>query len=195
MDSDTDPVAAFARLFEAARESEPGDPTAFALATADASGRPTVRTVLLKEFDERGFVFYTNYGSRKALEIAENPRAALCFNWHSIGHQVRVDGRVERIPEAESDAYFATRGRGSQAGAWASLQSEPLPSRRKLVGDYLKCRARYAGRPIPRPDFWGGYRLVPESIEFWSTKVYRLHDRFLFTRGEGGAWTMQQLYP
>jgi pyridoxamine 5'-phosphate oxidase len=195
MDPDTDPIEQFARLFAAARESEPGDPTAFALATADADGKPTVRTVLLKAFDDRGFVFYTNYDSRKAHEIAENPRAAMCIYWRTIGHQVRVDGRIERISAAESDAYFAGRSRGSQAGAWASRQSEPLPSRRKLVGEYLKVRARYAGRPIPRPDFWGGYRLIPETIEFWSSKTYRLHDRYLFTRDDDGAWTAQQLYP
>lgn len=195
MDSKTDPVEAFARLFEAARESEAGDATAFALATVDTRGRPAVRTVLLKAFDESGFVFYTNHGSRKARELATDPCAALCFHWHSIGRQVRIEGQVERATEAESDAYFATRSRGSQAGAWVSRQSDPLPSRRKLVGDYLKLRARFVGRPIPRPDFWGGYRLVPESIEFWSTKAYRLHDRFLFTRREGGGWTLQQLYP
>jgi pyridoxamine 5'-phosphate oxidase len=189
-----DPIERFRATFDRARRSEPHDATGVALATADRSAAPSLRMVLLKEVDARGFVFFTNYGSRKAEELEENPRSALCFYWPSLGEQVRVEGTVRRIGEAESDAYFATRQRGSQLGAWASRQSEPLESRRSLISRYLRLKARFLGRPVPRPEFWGGYRLVPDRIEFWNHRRFRLHDRRLYTR-ENGEWRMERLNP
>ncbi|MCH7665212.1 MAG: pyridoxamine 5'-phosphate oxidase [Acidobacteria bacterium] len=190
-----DPMAEFGALFERARNSpEPGDATACALATASADGTPSVRMVLLKGFDDRGFVFYTNYGSRKAQDIEENPRAALCFHWISIKQQVRVEGSVERVSEEESDIYFASRGRLSRLGAWASKQSQPLASRGDLLRRFAAVELRYPVGPVPRPQFWGGYRLRPERIEFWSNKSHRLHDRRVFSRS-GEGWTVRRLYP
>ncbi len=198
MTASIDPIAEFAALFERAKESakgaESGDATACALATADARGLPSVRMVLLKAIDERGFVFYTNYGSRKAIELEVNPHAALCFYWYAIGEQVRVEGDVERVTEGESDAYFKSRGRQSRIGAWASKQSQPLESRAQLLGRVAKFELRHALGPVPRPPFWGGYRILPERIEFWSNKFHRLHERRLFTRRRG-AWEMNRLYP
>lgn len=188
-----DPIALFVSSFERAKPGEP-DATAAALATADTAGRPAVRMVLLKHVDDEGFVFYTNYGSRKAQELDANPHAALCFYWPSIGEQVRVEGSVARVPAAESDAYFATRSRNSRIGALASRQSQRLESRFSLLRRYVVLQARYAGADIPRPDFWGGYRLVPERIEFWSTRPHRLHERNVFTREEE-SWSLQRLYP
>jgi pyridoxamine 5'-phosphate oxidase len=189
-----DPIAIFAQAFERARRSTTADPTAVCLATADARGRPSARMVLLKGFDHRGFVFYTNYGSRKAGELDANPRAALCFYWPAIDEQVRVEGEVEVVADEESDAYFASRERTSQLGAWASRQSEPLSSRSRLAGRVLRIQARFPVGPIPRPPFWGGYRLIPERIEFWRSRLHRLHERILYTR-EGDGWTGQRLYP
>ncbi|HEX9699097.1 MAG TPA: pyridoxamine 5'-phosphate oxidase [Acidobacteriota bacterium] len=189
-----DPIARFRRVYARAQRKDPGDHTRVALATADAAGRPSVRMVLLRGFDERGFVFYTNYGSRKALELEANPRAALCFYWEWTGDQVRVEGDVERVSAAESDAYFASRGRGSQLAAWASRQSAPLESRKDLVTEYLHFKARFARRPVPRPDFWGGYRLRPQRLEFWSSRAHRLHDRTFYER-DGDGWTSGRLYP
>jgi pyridoxamine 5'-phosphate oxidase len=189
-----DPIASFVEAFERAKRKETGDATACALATADASGAPSVRMVLLKEVDERGFVFHTNYRSRKALELESNPRAALCFHWESLHQQVRVEGRVERIPEAESDAYFATRSRASRLGAWTSKQSQVLESRAHLLSRFVKFETRFATVTVPRPEFWGGYRLIPERVEFWFSQRHRLHDRRLYSRTNGG-WTMQRLYP
>ena len=191
-----DPIAEFLDAFAAAkaRVEPPYDPTACTLATADAEGRPSARVVLLKHADERGFVFYTNYASRKAQQLAENPWAALVFHWAPLQRQVRVEGRVERVPEAESDAYFASRGHGSRIGAWASKQSQPLPSRAHLVARVAKLEARFAGREVPRPEFWGGYRLVPQRIEFWWNQLHRLHDRLLYTR-DGDGWAIERLYP
>ncbi len=189
-----DPIARFQSVFERARQREPSDPTAATLATATRDGRPSARRVLLKQVDGRGFVFYTNRESRKGQELAENPFAALCFYWPSIEEQVRVEGPVEPISDEESDSYFASRPRGSQLGAWASDQSRPLESRVRLVGRYLKHKGRFAGRPVPRPPFWGGYRLIPERIEFWQHQRFRLHDRTLFTLTEEG-WSSQRLYP
>ncbi len=195
-DPKTDPIAEFARLFADAKAGagENDDATAVALATADSEGRPSVRMVLLKGVDERGFVFYTNYGSRKAAELDANPWAALCFYWSWTGKQFRVEGPVARVPAAESDAYFATRPRASRIGAWASRQSEPLESRARLLARVAKTEARFAGREVPRPDFWGGYRLEPERIEIWHSQLYRLHDRFLYER-EGDGWTRRRLFP
>jgi pyridoxamine 5'-phosphate oxidase len=189
-----DPIARFRRVYKRAERKDPGDHTRVALATADAEGRPSVRMVLLRGFDERGFVFYTNYGSRKALELEANPRAALCFYWEATGDQVRVEGGIERVGAAESDAYFASRPRGSQLAAWASRQSAPLESRKDLVTEYLHFKARFARRPIPRPDFWGGYRLRPDRLEFWNSRAHRLHDRTLYERA-GDGWTAGRLYP
>jgi len=164
------------------------------LATADGEGRPSARYVLLKAFDERGFVFYTNYDSRKARTLAENPYAALCFYWPSIDKQVRIEGRVERVTDAEADAYFATRPRASQVGAWASTQSAPLASRGDLERRVAEAAARFEGRPVARPPYWSGFRLVPNAIEFWTRDPARLHERELYQRN-GSAWTRTLLYP
>jgi pyridoxamine 5'-phosphate oxidase len=169
-------------------------PNGMCLATVDADGRPSARTVLLKGADERGFVFYTNYGSRKARELQDNPRACLLFWWGALQEQVRIEGTVERVSEEESDAYFATRPRGSQLGAWASRQSEPLSSRAHLLKEVGKLALRYMGREVPRPEFWGGYRLVPERIEFWYGHDDRLHTRREYERTEDG-WTERLLFP
>ena len=190
-----DPIAEFGELFERARKApEPGDVTACSLATATADGAPSVRMVLLKAFDERGFVFYTNYASRKARDLDANPRAALCFHWVSISEQVRIEGRVELVSDQESDAYFATRDRLSRLGAWASKQSQPLASRTRLLARMARFELEYPTGEVPRPPFWGGYRLRPERIEFWSNRRHRLHDRRLFTR-TGDGWGRERLYP
>jgi len=189
-----DPIQEFLEIFERAKEREVADATRVALATVDSSAHPTVRVVLLKQVDDRGFVFYTNFESRKARHLDENPNAALCFYWPSIDEQIRVEGVVERVTDEEADAYFASRDRGSKVGAWASRQSRPLDSRRTLIGRYLKYQAKFAARPVPRPDFWGGYRLEPERIEFWHNQDHRLHDRFLYLREDDG-WRVERLYP
>ena len=189
-----DPLDRFRRIYEQARQKDPGDSTRVALATVGSSRQPTVRMVLLKGFDECGFVFYTNYKSRKAHQLEDNPRAALCFYWESVREQVRVEGTVSRVDPQESSTYFASRSRGSQLAAWASMQSETLSSRRSLIVDYLKVKARFAGRDIRRPDFWGGYRLRPERIEFWANRRFRLHDRTVYTI-EGESWRKLRLYP
>ncbi len=189
-----DPVARFLKIYERAKKKDPGDHTRVALATADEDGLPSVRMVLLRGVDDRGFVFFTNYGSRKARELVANPQAALCFYWESIKEQIRVEGTVERAGGDESDAYFASRERPSQLAAWASKQSSPLESRTRLLAEYLKVKARFAGREVPRPDFWGGFRLRPERIEFWSNQPHRMHDRVAFVR-EGDGWAKERLYP
>ena len=192
--TDVDPIATFQRLFAEAQQRETADATAAALATADAEGRPSVRIVLVKGVDELGFRFFTNLDSRKARELEENPRAALCFHWPVLARQVRVEGTVEPLSEAESDAYFASRGRDSQIGAWASRQSAPLASRAVLEERCARVAERYAGAAVPRPPFWGGYLLVPQQIELWSGREHRLHDRVLFRR-VGGGWSAERLYP
>jgi pyridoxamine 5'-phosphate oxidase len=189
-----DPVARFHALLERARRASPFDPTAAALATADRRGRPSVRVVLVKTFDARGFVFHTNRESRKGRELAENPRAALCFHWPALAEQVRAEGEVALLGDAESDAYFATRPRSSRVGAWASRQSEPLGSRDELVAAFREAEARFAGGDVPRPPFWGGYVLRPESIEFWTGAEDRLHHRTLYVR-HGDGWETSSLYP
>lgn len=189
-----DPIARFQALVERARPASPFDPTAAALATADASGRPSVRVVLVKTLDERGFVFHTNRGSRKGRELAENPRAALSFHWPAIGEQVRAEGEVSLLDDAASDAYFATRPRASQIGAWASRQSEPLASREELEAAFRAIERRFAGRDVPRPPFWGGYVLRPERIEFWTSAADRLHHRTLYVR-DGAGWSVSLLQP
>jgi pyridoxamine 5'-phosphate oxidase len=189
-----DPIARFKALFEKARDVEPHDASAASLATADARGRPSARMVLLKGADARGFVFFTNFGSRKAREIEANPFAALCLHWPASQQQVRVEGRVERASDAESDAYFATRPRDSQLGAWASRQSEPIASREELEARVAELAARFPD-VVPRPPFWGGYRLVPDRVELWFSGPGRLHDRFAYQRDGAGAWTMTRLSP
>ncbi|XXY51560.1 pyridoxamine 5'-phosphate oxidase [Sorangium sp. So ce269] len=190
----TDPFVLARELLEQRQTTEPTDATAMTLATADASGRPSARMVLLKGIDDRGFVFFTNYFSRKAVELEANPFAALCIHWAKAAEQIRVEGRVERVTEAESDAYFATRPRGSQIGAWASRQSAPLPSREQLIERVREIEARFEGRPVPRPEFWGGYRVVPERIELWRGQESRLHDRVVYHR-DGDGWRVERLYP
>jgi pyridoxamine 5'-phosphate oxidase len=189
-----DPIAEFQRLFARAGRDAPFDVTAVTLATADAAGRPSARMVLVKTVDENGFCFFTNYESRKGAELAANPHAALCFHWPWIEEQVRVEGPVERASDEESDAYFASRPRGSQLGAWASKQSTPMPSRAALVWQVLQLEGRYFGRPVPRPPHWGGFRLRPERIELWHGRPDRLHERRLFVRGDAG-WSLARLYP
>jgi pyridoxamine 5'-phosphate oxidase len=170
------------------------DTAPVALATADATGRPSVRMVLLRGADAHGFVFHTNYTSRKARELAENPHAAICVHWQAIEEQIRIEGTVERLDDRTSDDYFATRPRGSQIGAWASRQSATLGSREALEEEYRAVEQRFDGRPIPRPPFWGGFRLIPERIEFWFGRADRLHDRLLYLR-EGDGWRIERLYP
>jgi pyridoxamine 5'-phosphate oxidase len=187
------PIERFRELFARAAATEPSDHTAAALATAGATGAPSARMVLLKGVDRRGFVFFTNYRSRKARELDANPRAALCFHWPALGVQVRVEGRVERISAKESDAYFRTRLRESQVAAWASDQSAPLSSRRALLARWARI-ARRLPTPAPRPDFWGGYRIVPARIEFWRSEPHRLHRRTVYVRTARG-WRRGLLCP
>ena len=189
-----DPIAEFDRLFDEAQRKEGGDATACALATATSDGEPSVRMVLLKSHGELGFVIYTNFESRKARELEVNPRASLCFYWESTGWQVRIEGAVERVSDEEADAYFASRPRLSRIGAWASKQSQKLSSRAELLRRFAKYELRYSVSEVPRPPFWGGYRIRPKRIEFWSAKTHRLHDRRVFTR-RGGNWAMERLYP
>ena len=189
-----DPHALFEEWYTEAQQAEPGLPEAVALATADAAGAPSLRMVLLKGHDARGFVFYTNSRSRKGEELAANAQAALLFYWKSLRRQVRVEGAVEPVTDAEADAYFATRARESQLGAWASDQSQPMSSRADFERRYQALAERYDGVEVPRPPHWWGYRIAPERIEFWTDRAHRLHERRLFTREEGG-WTEGLLYP
>lgn len=188
-----EPIALFRAWMREAEAGEPNDPNAVALATASADGAPSVRMVLLKGLDERGFAFYTNAESRKGLELAENPRAAMCFHWKSLRRQVRVEGLVSELPDVEADAYFHSRSRGSQLGAVASRQSRPLTSRMALEERVRSVEDRYPDA-VPRPDFWRGYVLWPKQIEFWINGPERLHDRFLFLRIDN-RWEKERLYP
>ena len=192
-ETDSDPIALYLRVAERAR-TEGIDTIPAALATADRTGRPSVRVVLLRGVDARGFVFFTNYDSRKGRELAENPRAALCQHWPTLEEQIRVEGSVERVDAAESDAYFAGRPRESQIGAWASRQSEALDSRATLENRIAEFQQRFNGAAVTRPPFWGGYRIVPETIEFWYGRAGRLHERLLYTRS-GGSWATSFLFP
>ena len=192
-EGNADPIAEFRSAME--RAAARGVDTApVALATADLGGRPSVRMVLLRGADERGFVFHTNYTSRKARELAENPHAAICVHWHAIEEQIRIEGPVQRLGDAESDAYFATRPRGSRLGAWASRQSATLDARETLEAQYRAVEQRFSGGDVPRPSFWGGFRLIPARIEFWYGRTDRLHDRVLYVR-EGQGWKTERLYP
>jgi len=191
-----DPFELFDLWFAEANAREPNDPNAMALATVDADGLPDVRMVLLKGHDARGFVFYTNSHSAKGRELAGQPRAALLFHWKSLRRQVRVRGAVEAVAEAESDAYFASRPRASQVGAWASDQSAPLAARSVLEGRVSDFDAKFEGADVPRPPHWRGYRVVPAQIEFWRDRRSRLHERRLFSRlGGDGSWSTRMLYP
>ncbi|KQZ16290.1 pyridoxamine 5'-phosphate oxidase [Mesorhizobium sp. Root552] len=190
-----EPYRLFGQWLDDATKSEPNDPNGVALATVDADGLPDVRMVLLKGFDERGFTFYTNFESAKGREILGNMKAAMCFHWKSLRRQVRVRGPVEIASDAEADAYYASRPRGSRIGAWASKQSRPLESRFALEKAVAEYTARYAIGEIPRPKHWSGFRIMPQTIEFWHDRPFRLHDRIVFTRQPDGGWGKTRLYP
>ena len=194
MSAKKDPFETFSQWLEEATKNEPDNPTAVALATADASGAPSVRMVLLKGFDERGFVFYSNTESRKGRELAENPRAALCFHWKTLARQVRIEGAVTPVSDEEADAYYASRARDSRIGAWASKQSVPMTGRFDLEKAVAKYAAKYAIGEVPRPPFWSGYRIAAERLEFWTDKPFRLHERLIYER-DGEGWRNQILFP
>jgi pyridoxamine 5'-phosphate oxidase len=189
-----DPMRQFAHWFEQVRATE-ADPTAMALATASAGGRPSVRTVLLKGVDDRGFVFFTNYESRKAREMEETGRASLLFFWRSLERQVRIDGTIERVSPAESDAYFETRPLDSRLSVYASRQSEVIESRDVLEEAFDRVRRSYADGAVPRPEWWGGYRIVPDEFEFWQGRASRLHDRLRYAKQSDGLWRLERLAP
>lgn len=195
-DLDADPLVLFARWFDAARQAGVIEPNGMTLATVSADGQPSARVVLLKDFDPAGFVFYTNYESRKGQELASNPRAALLFWWSELERQVRIEGSVEPVAAAESDAYFAARPWYSQIGAWASAQSRLIENREVLESSVLALAQRFAGQPVPRPPHWGGYRLAPLVVEFWQGRESRLHDRIRYRRPAlGAAWQIERLSP
>ena len=191
-----DPFVLFRQWLAEASASEPADPNAMALATVDPDGLPDVRIVLMKSLDERGFAFFTNEESAKGRELAATPKAALNFHWKSLARQVRVRGPVERVSEGEADAYFASRPRVSQIGAWASQQSRPVDSRAAFETAVAQVEQRFAGQSITRPPHWGGFRVVPQSMEFWQDRPFRLHDRVVFRRSRpGGDWQRTRLFP
>ena len=189
-----DPIAMFEDWFAEASKSEQTLPEAMTLATADASGHPSARMVLLKDVDDRGFVFYTNMESRKGLELSANARAALVFHWKSLKRQVRVTGAIEQVSEGEADEYFASRARGAQIGAWASEQSRPMSSAHELEKRVAKFTAKFGVSRIPRPEFWSGYRVLPDEIEFWEERLFRLHSRVHYQK-DGAGWVTSLLFP
>jgi pyridoxamine 5'-phosphate oxidase len=190
----THPLALFDQWYAEARESEPNDAEAMTLATGGADGQPSARIVLLKGHGPDGFVFYTNEQSAKGDQLLASPKAALLFHWKSLRRQLRIEGRVNRVPDAEADAYFATRGRDSQLGAWASDQSRPLDSRATFEQRFEEMKTRFEGHDVPRPPHWRGYRVIPDRIEFWTDRPHRLHERRLFVRA-GDDWSEGLLYP
>ena len=194
-DVSPDPIEQFGRWFNEARAANVPEANAMTLATADADARPSARVVLLKSFDARGFAFYTNYDSRKGRELGANPRAALCFFWQPLERQVRIEGTVERVGREESEAYFSGRPRQAQIGAWVSQQSSPITSRAELERIEAELQKRFEGRPVPLPEYWGGFRVVPRAIEFWQGRPSRLHDRLLYTLSDGGAWALHRVSP
>jgi len=193
-DVDPDPIRQFHTWFAQALDAKLPEPNAMTVATVDAEGRPAARILLIKGVDERGFVFFTNYESRKGRELAANPHASLLFHWIELERQVRIEGKVEKTSAAESDAYFASRPPGSRIGAWASAQSEVIASRAALEARERECREKYGENP-PRPPHWGGYRLAPDRIEFWQGRPSRLHDRIRYTRAGGSDWRIDRLSP
>ena len=190
-----DPFTLLAQWLEEARVSEPNDPEAMAVSTVDAQGRPSTRMVLLKGHSAQGFIFYTNFQSRKAGDLAGNPNAAILFHWKSLRRQIRIEGVVEPVDAATADAYFASRARVSQIGAWASDQSRPLDARETFEARIAQVEARFAGQPVPRPPHWSGFRIVPRAIEFWLDRTYRLHERTRYEADGTGGWTSGMLYP
>ena len=193
-DAPDDPIDRFNVWLAEAERSEPNNPNAFALASSDADGMPNVRMLLLKAVDAQGFVFYTNMGSAKGGELLANPQAALCFHWKSLGRQFRVQGAIEVVSGAEADAYYATRAKDSQIGAWASRQSQVLPDRFALEKAVAKYAAKHILGKVPRPDFWSGFRVIPRRMEFWQERPFRLHDRLVYIR-DGDAWRTEKLFP
>jgi pyridoxamine 5'-phosphate oxidase len=189
-----DPISFFKMWLKEAEKSGIILPESMSVSTCNQAGKPSSRMVLLKSVDDQGFVFFTNYGSRKADELEQNPFAALLFHWNMLQRQVRIEGKIERISQAESEAYFHSRGRGSQIGAWASKQSKQLDSRETLVDNVKYYEEKFTGKTVPLPEFWGGYRVIPESIEFWQGKADRLHDRFVYTKQKDG-FSMVRLNP
>jgi pyridoxamine 5'-phosphate oxidase len=189
-----EPLDRFLELYARVQKAYPKDPNTAVLATVGDDGRPSARAVLIKDLDERGFVFYTNLESRKGRELRKRPVAALCFYWPLLEEQVRVEGAVEQVPDAEAEVYFATRPRGSQIGAWASAQSRPLGSREELERRFSEVEHQFENRPVPRPPFWSGFRLVPNQIEFWKSRPNRLHERVVYQRS-GESWTATLVYP
>ena len=189
-----DPIRRFAEIYAQVQKVVVPEPSAMVLATVSAEGRPSARVVLLKGFDDRGFVFFTNLESRKGRELQANSFAALCFHWPPLEQQVRIEGRVASVTDAEADAYFASRPRGAQIGAWASRQSQALTTREELEARVRSFEAKFAGSEVPRPPFWSGFRVIPERMEFWQSRASRLHDRTVYTR-QNNTWVIEKLYP
>lgn len=194
-DLDPDPFKQFESWYNDALKAEFVHPDAFSLATSSADGRPAARMLLLKGFDKKGFVFYTNSGSRKGEELESNPFCTICFWWDKLERQVRIEGRVEKVSDSEADSYFSSRPHGSQIGAWASEQSSVIPDRKYLEKRFNDIEEKYKGREVPRPGYWNGYRLIPDSIEFWQGRPNRLHDRLRYMLLEDGSWAIERLAP